>query len=31
MSLLKMGVKRRKIVTNLCKLLKDNYIWQRFI
>jgi len=31
MSLLKMKVKKRKIIIDLCKLLKDNYIWQRFI
>jgi hypothetical protein len=31
MSLLKMIVKKLKIIIDLCKLLKDNYIWQRFI
>lgn len=31
MSLLKMNVKKSKIIIDLCKLLKDSYIWQRFI
>lgn len=31
MSLLKMHLKKRKIIIDLCKLLKDSYLWPRFI